>query len=100
MLKVVERVLKFRDERGWKKYHNPKDLAASIVIEASELLEIFQWVSEEESYEEARRNIERVKEEVADILIYLIYLADVLQIDLEEAVIEKLKKNEEKYPIR
>ena len=99
MLKVVERVLKFRDERGWKKYHNPKDLAASIVIEASELLEIFQWVSEEESYDVARRNIERVREEVADILIYLIYLADVLQIDLEDAVLEKLKKNEEKYPV-
>ena len=99
MLKVVERVLKFRDVRGWKKYHNPKDLAASIVIEASELLEIFQWVSEEESYDVARRNIERVREEVADILIYLIYLADVLQIDLEYAVLEKLKKNEEKYPV-
>ena len=98
MLKAIEKVLKFRDERNWKKYHNPKDLAVSIVLEASELLEIFQWVKEEDSYEVAEKNRERVEEEIADILIYVIYLSDVLGIDLERAVAEKIKKNEEKYP--
>ena len=98
MLKAIEKVLRFRDERNWRKFHNPKDLAVSIVIEATELLEIFQWVKEEESYETAKRNIEKVKEEIADVLIYVIYLADVLGIDIEKAILEKVKKNEEKYP--
>ncbi len=99
MLKAIEFALKFRDKRGWKKFHNPKDLALSIAIESSELLEIFQWVSEDESYKVACERINDVRDEVADILIYLIYLCDVLNIDMEEVVIEKVKKNEEKYPI-
>jgi len=93
-------VAKFRDERDWKRYHNPKDLAISIMIEAAELLELFQWRSEDEINELIKNEkfINAIKKEMADILIYFLSLADVLNIDLGIAVIEKLKENSIKYP--
>ncbi len=91
-----QKVLEFRDERDWKKYHNEKDLAISISLEASELLENFQWKSSEAAVAETKQNI---KEEMADILIYLIQLADKMDVDLEEEVINKLQKNAIKYPV-
>ena len=95
-----ELVAKFRDERNWLMYHNPKDLAISIMIEAAELLELFQWRSEEEVKElvTSKVFIEKIQREMADILIYLLSLADVLNIDLGKAVIRKLKENSAKYP--
>jgi len=94
-------VAKFRDERNWKRYHNPKDLAISIIIEAAELLELFQWRSENEVNELVKNEkfVSAIKKEMADILIYLLSLADVLNIDLGTTVIEKLKENGIKYPI-
>ena len=85
-------VARFRDERDWKKYHTPKDLSLSISIEAAELLELFQW-------RDGHCDKERLEEEMADVMIYLLSLADVADIDLGEAVIKKLEKNEEKYPL-
>lgn len=96
MKKMIEKIIQFRDERGWKPYHNEKDLAISISLEANELLENFQWKSSEEALATSGENI---REEMADVLIYLLQLADKLNIDLEEEVYKKLKKNAIKYPI-
>ncbi|EKN69264.1 putative pyrophosphatase [Neobacillus bataviensis LMG 21833] len=96
MKEIQQRVLAFRDERDWKQYHNEKDLAISISLEANELLENFQWRTSEEAIVESKQNI---KEEMADILIYLVQLADKLEINLEEEVFDKLVKNAIKYPV-
>jgi NTP pyrophosphatase (non-canonical NTP hydrolase) len=96
MKEIQQKVLAFRDERDWKKYHNEKDLAISISLEANELLENFQWRTSEEAIAESTQNI---KEEMADILIYLFQLADKMEINLEEEVSEKLVKNAKKYPV-
>ncbi|WP_442598596.1 nucleotide pyrophosphohydrolase [Neobacillus sp. D3-1R] len=97
MDKMRQTILNFRDERGWKPYHNEKDLAISISLEANELLENFQWKSSEEAVNN-KDSFQNMKEEMADILIYLIQLADKLEIDLEEAVLAKMEKNAIKYP--
>src|SRR6476620_392539 len=97
MKKIYEKVLQFRDERDWKQYHNGKDLAISISLEANELLENFQWKSSEEAISQSKQNI---KEEMADIFIYLVQLADKMEIDLEKEVLDKLEKNAKKYPIK
>ncbi|MBZ5752593.1 nucleotide pyrophosphohydrolase [Metabacillus rhizolycopersici] len=97
MEKIYQKILDFRDERGWKKYHDPKDLAISISLEANELLENFQWKNSEEAIAKSKQNM---KEEMADILIYLIQMADKLEIDLEEEVYQKLEKNALKYPVK
>ncbi|MFD1737837.1 nucleotide pyrophosphohydrolase [Bacillus salitolerans] len=97
MKDMMRRIVEFRDERGWKANHNEKDLAISISLEANELLENFQWKSSEEAKLESLQNI---KEEMADVLIYLLQLADRLNIDLEEEVFNKMEKNEIKYPVK
>ena len=94
MKKMYEQVTCFRDERNWKP--EEKDLALSIVLEAAELLENFQWKGSVEAVANSRQNI---KEEMADILIYLIQLADKLDVDLEKEVLLKVKKNGVKYPV-
>jgi dCTP diphosphatase len=96
---VMARIREFRDARDWLQFHNPKDLAVSISIEAAELLEEFQWKSADESRRHAAENKERVSDEVADVAIYLLELVDVLGIDLAAAIHAKLDKNEKKYPV-
>ena len=97
---LQQKVAKFRDDRNWKQFHGPKDLAVSIAIEAAELMECFQWKSKEdvEKYLASDRSVE-VREEMADVLIYLLNLADVLNIDLLDAAYKKLEKNSGKYPV-
>lgn len=95
MEKLIEEINKFRDERKWRQYHNPKDLALSLSLEASELLENFQWISAEEGAEMNRENIE---DELADVFIYGLMMADDLDINMNEAILRKLEKNGEKYP--
>lgn len=95
MKQLYEKVIEFRDERNWDANHNEKDLAISISLEANELLENFQWKTSREAVEATRQNI---KEEMADVLIYLVQLADKMDIDLEEEVYKKLEKNALKYP--
>lgn len=90
----MDAINQFRDERHWRPFHNEKDLALSISLEASELLELFQWKTAAEGIE----NIERVKEELADVLIYSYMMADNLDLDIEEIIAEKLVKNAIKYP--
>ena len=96
---TIAKVRKFRDDRDWQRFHDPKSLAASICIEAAELLELFQWLAPDEARREAAAKRERVAEEIADVAIYLIELADVTGIDLAAAIEAKLEKNAVKYPI-
>ncbi|EOH83258.1 MULTISPECIES: nucleotide pyrophosphohydrolase [Enterococcus] len=92
----MERINKFRDDRNWRQFHNEKDLAISISIEAAELLEIFQW----KTSEEATQDFEHLKEEIADVLIYSYMLADNLGLDIDEIIKEKLEKNNMKYSVK
>jgi dCTP diphosphatase len=95
---IQQRIRTFRDERDWMQFHNPKNLAISISIEAAELLEHFQWKSYEESEKLAFEAKEQLADEVADVAVYLIELCDNLGIDLEAAIHAKLTKNAAKYP--
>lgn len=90
----------FTRERKWEDYHDPKSVAMSIAIEAAELMEIFQWKSIKESYEIDNNEAEftHVKEELSDVIMYCASLANVLDIDISEAILDKIKKNEIKYP--
>ena len=96
---IIAKIRKFRDDRDWKQFHDPKNLAVSISIEAAELLELFQWMSGEEATRHAAENRERVSEEIADVAIYLVELADITGIDLAQAIEAKLEKNAKKYPV-
>lgn len=89
-------VNQFRDERDWRQFHNAKDLAISISLEASELLEDFQWKTSEEGI---AKNIDNIKEEIADVLIYTLMLTTDLKIDVSEIIEDKLQKNAIKYPV-
>src|SRR3989441_6364661 len=99
MQDTIARIRKFRDDRDWQQFHDPKNLAVSISIEAAELLELFQWKTGEEANTYARKHKERVSEEIADVAIYIVELADNLGIDLLKAIEEKLDKNAQKYPV-
>ena len=99
MDEVLKRIRAFRDERDWLQFHDPKNLAISVAIEAAELLEEFQWKTREESEHHAVVNKERIADEVADVAIYLFELADILKIDLATAINSKLDKNALKYPV-
>ncbi|TLP36215.1 nucleotide pyrophosphohydrolase [Arcobacter arenosus] len=90
---------KFSEERDWEQFHSPKNLSMALSVEASELVEIFQWLTEEQSYNLNESKKQHAKEEVADIAIYLLRICMKLNINLDEAIIEKMKKNEEKYPV-
>ena len=90
---------KFAEERDWEQFHSPKNLASALVVEAAELLEIFQWMKEDESKKPNERTLDKVKEEIADIQIYLLRISDVMGINIQEAVKAKIEKNSAKYPI-
>lgn len=96
MNKLEKKINDFRDERDWRKFHNEKDLAISISLEASELLELFQWNSSEETI---HNNINDVKDELADVLIYSMMLASNLDLSIDEIILNKLEKNNQKYPV-
>jgi len=96
---ITGKIMKFRDERDWMQFHDPKNMAVSIILEASELLEHFQWKTKEEVEKYIAQNNTEIKDEIADIALYLFELADNLGISLISAMEEKLKKNEAKYPV-
>ena len=98
---ILDHIQKFIDDRNWEQFQNPKDLASAIVIESSELLEIFLWKTHEEVDAAIKdpKKFAEIKEEMADVLSYSLKLADRLGIDIEEAIIEKYKKNAAKYPV-
>ena len=93
---TIRRVLKFRDDRDWRQFHTPKDLAISLTLEAAELLEVFQWSGADL---ECRDKLERIREELADVLSYCVLMADECGLDLDEILREKVAKNEAKYPV-
>ncbi|MGF7534782.1 nucleotide pyrophosphohydrolase [Bacillus vallismortis] len=93
---LINTINEFRDARNWRQYHNPKDLAISISIEAAELLEDFQWKSSEEAL---KANEENIREEIADVLIYSLMLCSDLDMDVKEIIEEKVVKNGRKYPV-
>ena len=95
---LERRVRRFRDERDWNQFHKPKDLALSVAIEAAELLEHFQWLTEQQSQNLSPEKREAVGAEIADVLLYLIQLANALGIDPIAAAQDKLKLNAVKYP--
>lgn len=97
---LKNRIKKFIDDRDWGKYHNPKDIAVSITIEASELLELFQWVKDEELEKIINnpKKVAKIEEELADVTIYCFDLANACNIDIAQAVAKKIKQNEDKYP--
>ena len=97
--KLTQKILEFRDQRDWKQFHNPKDLAISIAIEASELLEEFQWKDNAGVEKKVKDEKHKVEDEMADIYIYLLEMSDVLGVDLIEAAEKKMAKNEIKYPV-
>ena len=96
MKKATEALIEFRDERDWKQFHDPKNLAAALSIEAAELNEVFLWMTTEGSREV---DVERVREELADVLAYALLMADAFGLNPEEIVLEKVKRNAEKYPV-
>lgn len=95
---VRERLRRFAADRDWDQFHSPKNLAIALSVEAAELLEHFQWISEQQSAALPARTLSSVGEELADILIYLIRLADKLDVDLVQATHAKIELNEKKYP--
>lgn len=90
---IINALLKFRNERDWEQFHNPKDLAIGLSIEANELLEVFLWKRPEDA------NIEKVKEELADVFGYAFLLAEKYNFDVNKIILDKIKLNEQKYPI-
>ena len=90
---IIQELLKFRNQRDWEQFHNAKDLALAINIEAGELLELFLWKNANEV------NEEKIKEELADIFSFAFLLAEKYKLDIKEIVLDKIKKNEEKYPV-
>lgn len=94
---TIYQILKFRDDRDWKQFHNPKDLAISISLEAAELLEVFQWSGSDTLCEQKK---DKIKEELADVINYCVLMADVYGLDMDEIVQEKIKINNEKYPVK
>ena len=93
---TIELIRKFRDDRDWSQFHNPKDLAISLNLEAAELLEVYQWSGIDL---ECSGKIEHVREELADVLIYAILLADRYGLDLDTIIREKVERNAQKYPV-
>lgn len=93
MKKIIEALIKFRDERNWDQFHNPKDLAIALNIETSELLELFLWKKATEA------DTEKIREELADVFAYALLMANKYNLDIEEIVLEKIQKNAVKYPV-
>ncbi|MCR5327815.1 MAG: nucleotide pyrophosphohydrolase [Saccharofermentans sp.] len=93
---TIDMILKFRDDRDWKQFHNPKDLAISISLESAELLEVFQWSGSDVSGENKK---DKIKEELADVINYCVLMADACNLDIDQIVQDKIKKNNEKYPV-
>jgi NTP pyrophosphatase (non-canonical NTP hydrolase) len=90
---IINELIKFRNERDWEQFHNSKDLAIALTVEAGELLELFLWKQPEEA------NIDKIKEELADVLAFAFLLANKHQLNVKQIILDKIKRNEMKYPI-
>ena len=94
---TVDMILKFRDDRDWKQFHNPKDLAISISLEVAELLEVFQWSGTDVVCADKK---DKIAEELADVLVYCTLMADACGLDMDEIVQKKMEVNNKKYPVK
>lgn len=92
MKDIIDKLKKFRDDRNWSQFHTPENIAKSIVLEAAELLENYQWKNDS-------ADIENIKDELADIMTYCIYMCDTYELDIKTIINEKIAKNEKKYPV-
>ncbi|MDH4461837.1 MAG: nucleotide pyrophosphohydrolase [Flectobacillus sp.] len=90
---IIHQLVRFRNERDWEQFHNPKDLALALSVESAELLELFLWKKPEDA------NVEKVKEELADVLSYAFLLADKYNLNIKDIILDKIQKNAKKYPI-
>ena len=95
---LQEALREFAGDRDWDQFHSPKNLAIALSVEAAELLERFQWLTEEESKKVTGEDLEKIREEMADVLLYLVRLADKLDVDLLSSATRKIKLNAKKYP--
>ena len=98
---IRQRLRKFAEDRNWDQFHSPKNLSMALAAEAAELLEIFQWLTEQQSKDivNSKKDMAQVKEEIADVFIYLVRLADKLNVDIEKEVLAKITLNEKNYPV-
>jgi NTP pyrophosphatase (non-canonical NTP hydrolase) len=97
--KLTQKIISFRDARNWKQFHNPKDVSLSLVLEASEVMELFQWKNKEEMNEYVKTHKDRIGEELADVLYWVLLMSHDLEIDILDALDKKIKQNEKKYPV-
>ena len=99
---LINKLRVFSKERDWDQFHSPKNLIMALTSEVGELSDIFQWLSEEESKIENidQKNLDKAKEEIADVFLYVLRIADKLNINLEKEAVEKIRVNAEKYPIK
>lgn len=96
---LQKRIIAFRDARDWKQFHNPKDVAISLVLEAGELLEHFQWKTPDEIQKHIETHKDEVSDELIDVLYWVLLLANDLDVDIEKEFARKMKKNDAKYPV-
>lgn len=96
--RLTKKIVEFRDRREWKQFHNPKDLSLSLVLEATEVMEHFQWKSPEEIEKYLKENKKEVADELADVFYWVLLMSADMDIDIEKALDEKMKINDEKYP--
>ena len=96
--KLTDEIRRFAEERDWNQFHSPKNLSMALAVEASEIMEIFQWLTQEQSKNLPEEKLAELKDELADVTIYLVRLADKLGIDLFSAAEAKIARNKEKYP--
>ncbi len=96
---LTEKIIKFREERDWKQFHKPKDMAISLALEAAEVLEHFQWKTSEEIEEYVKTHKEHIGEELADVLYWILLMSYDIDLDILEALDKKLEKNAQKYPV-
>jgi len=99
MKELIQKLREFAKERDWEQFHSPKNLAMALSVEVAEIVEIFQWLTQEESRNLDSEKLERVKEEMADVMIFLTNLADKFGVDPIQAAKEKIRKNERNYPV-
>lgn len=97
---LTKKIMKFRDARDWKQFHNPKDIALSLVLEAGEVMEHFQWKTAEEIIKYVVTNEDDIGEELADVLYWVLLMSHDLKINIIDALEKKIKKNEDKYPVK
>lgn len=96
---LQQKIRSFADDRDWDQFHSPKNISMALIVEAAELVEHFQWLTEEQSRELPEKTYLQVEQEMADIFVYLLRLADKLDVDLIDAAKRKIQHNEEKYPV-